>query len=181
MDSKLNAFSPSGGALSSTDVTSRRNVFGELFLEDKAGSVFWLHTTVGKLSKIANSKAEFLEMAEASPQRREWFVEQEARAYANRGLTPNSSQCIGFGVPAVFAEGGAPDVPFIADIYEHVSFLGERHQQIATLPDRSKVRLRVGSKPFPLPVILHRAFCRQSTRYAVIFGCARNSGTVPCL
>jgi hypothetical protein len=125
-----------------------RNVFGELFLEDKAGSVFWLNTTVGKLSKIANSKAEFLEMAEASPQRREWFVEQEARAYANRGLSPNSSQCVGFGVPAVFAEGGAPDTPFIADIYEHVSFLGELHQQIATLPDGSKVRLRVDSKPF---------------------------------
>lgn len=125
-----------------------RNVFGELFLEDKAGSVFWLNTTVGKLRKIANSKAEFLEMAEASPQRREWFVEQEARAYANRGLSPNSSQCVGFGVPAVFAEGGAPDTPFIADLYEHVSFLGELHQQIATLPDGSKVRLRVGSKPF---------------------------------
>ena len=126
-----------------------RNVFRELFLQDEAGSVLWLNTTVGKLSKVANSKVEFLEMAETGQKRREWFVEQEAVAYANRGLVPNSSQCIGFGVPAVFDEGGTPDTAFIADIYEHISFLGDLHQQIATLPDGSKVRLRVGPKPPP--------------------------------
>jgi len=124
-----------------------RNVFGELFLQDKTGSVFWLNTTVGKLSKVADSKGEFLEMAESSQKRQEWFVEQEAGAYANRGLVPNSTQCIGFGVPAVFAEGGAFDTAFIADIYEHVSLLGDLHRQIATSPDGSKVRLRIGSKP----------------------------------
>jgi hypothetical protein len=30
---------------------------------------------------------------------------------------------MGFGVPAVFAEGGTPDTSRLADIYEHVSFL----------------------------------------------------------
>ena len=86
-------------------------------------------------------------MAETSPKREEWFVEQEALAYANRGLIPSSSQCIGFGVPAVFAEGGTPASAFVADIYEHVSFLGDLHQQMATLPDGSKVRLRIAPKP----------------------------------
>ena len=37
-----------------------RNLFGELFLQDDTGAVFWLDTTVGKLSKIAQSKTEFL-------------------------------------------------------------------------------------------------------------------------
>lgn len=124
-----------------------RNVFGELFVQDEAGSVFWLNTTIGKLSKVANSKGEFLEMAGTSQKRQEWFVEQEAVAYANRGLVPSSSQCIGFSVPAVFAEGGTSDTAFIADIYEHVSFLGDLHQQMSALPDGSKVHLRVGSKP----------------------------------
>jgi len=122
-----------------------RNLFGELFLEDKSGAVFWLNTTVGKLSKVAQSKSEFLELAETK--RQEWFVEQEALAYANRGLIPSSSQCIGFGVPAVFAEGGTPGTAFVADIYEHVSFLGDLHQQMSTLPDGSKVHLRVAPKP----------------------------------
>jgi hypothetical protein len=43
-------------------------------------------------------------------------------AYAKRGLIPSSSQCIGFGVPAVFAEFGTLDTAFVADIYECVSF-----------------------------------------------------------
>jgi hypothetical protein len=123
-----------------------KNLFGELFLMDETGVVLWLNTTVGKLSKVANSKAEFLEMAETSQKRQEWFVEQKAVVYADRGLVPSSSQCIGFGVPAVFAEGGTPDAAFVADIYEHVSFLGGLHRQLSASPDGSKVRLRVDSK-----------------------------------
>jgi hypothetical protein len=127
-----------------------RNVFGELFLQDEAGAVFWLNTTTGKLSRVSNSHSEFLEMAETTDKRREWFVEQEAQSYAQRGLVPSSTQCIGFGVPAVFAEGGTPDTAFIADIYEHVSFLGDLHRQIATLPDGNKIRLRANPrKPAP--------------------------------
>jgi hypothetical protein len=126
-----------------------KNLFGELFLMDETGSVPWLNTTVGKLSRVANSKVEFLEMAETNQKRQEWFVEQEAVAYADRGFVPSSSQCIGFAVPAVFAEGGTPDTAFVVDIYEHVSFLGDLHQQLSTSPDGSKVRLRVVSKPSP--------------------------------
>lgn len=50
---------------------------------------------------------------------------------------------MGFGVPAVFAEGGTPATDYLADIYEHVSFLGDLHRQIVSLPDGSNVRLRV--------------------------------------
>jgi hypothetical protein len=125
-----------------------RNVFGELFLHDEADAVSWLNTTTGKLHRVANSRSEFLEMAETAEKRREWFVEEEAQAYAQRGLVPNATQCIAFGVPAVFAEGGTPDTAFIADIYEHVSFLGYLHRQIASLPDGSKVKLRI-SPPKP--------------------------------
>jgi hypothetical protein len=128
-----------------------RNLFGELFLMDETGLVFWLDTTVGELSKVANSKAEFLEMAETSQKRQEWFVEQEAGVYAELGLVPSSSQCIGFGVPAVFAEGGTPDTAFVADIYEHISLLGDLHHQLSDLPNGSKVRLCVDSRHFPKP------------------------------
>jgi hypothetical protein len=127
-----------------------RNVFGELFLEDETGSIFWLNTTTGRLNRVSNSHSEFLEMAETTEKRKEWFVEQEALTYSQRGLVPSSTQCIGFGVPAVFAEGGTPDTAFIADIYEHDSFLGYLHRQIARLPDGSKIDLRV-SPPKPAP------------------------------
>jgi hypothetical protein len=120
-----------------------RNVFGELFLRDSTGAVLWLNTTTGKLSKVADSDEQFLQMAETLEKRREWFVEHQERTYAQLGLIPSSSQCIGFGVPAVFAEGGTPATAYLADIYEYVSFLGDLHRQIATAPDGSKVQLRV--------------------------------------
>jgi hypothetical protein len=104
----------------------------------------------GKFNQVSSSYSEFLEIAETTEKRKEWFVEQEARIYAQRGLVPSSTQCIGFGVPAVFAEGGTPDTAFIADIYEHVSFLGYLHRQIASLPDGSKINLRV-NPPKPAP------------------------------
>lgn len=48
-----------------------------------------------------------------------------------------------FSVPLVFAESGSPDTPYVADLYEHISFLGDLNRQISSLPDGAKVRIRV--------------------------------------
>ena len=64
-------------------------------------------------------------MAETSQKRQVWFVAQETEASGNRGLVPSASQRVGFGVPAVFVERGTPDTAFVADICEHISFLGD--------------------------------------------------------
>lgn len=118
-----------------------RNVFGELFLQDETSAVFWLNTTTGQFNKVYDSKTQFLQMSETSEKRQEWFAEREIRAYAQRGFVPSSCQCIGFGVPAVFAEGGTPETAYIADIYEYISFLGDLHRQVSDLPNGSKVTL----------------------------------------
>lgn len=120
-----------------------RNVFGELFLADENGKVFWLNVTVGTLTQIAGSLAEFHDLAATSGKRKEWFVEFEAKAYAQRALQPSASQCIGFGVPAMFAGGGTPDTAYLADLYEHVSFLGDLHRQLCNAPDGTKVQLQI--------------------------------------
>ena len=50
---------------------------------------------------------------------------------------------IHFIVPLIFAEGGSLETAYLADIYDHVGFLGDLHRQITTMPDGAKVRLRV--------------------------------------
>ena len=120
-----------------------RTVFGDLFLRNEAGVVFWLNTAVGKLTEVAHSETQFFEMAETSEKRREWFAEPELQASARRGLNPNSTQCIGFSVPLVFGESGSADTAYIADLYEYVSFLGDLNRQISSLPDGAKVKLQV--------------------------------------
>jgi hypothetical protein len=120
-----------------------RTAFGDLFLRDHGGVVFWLNTTVGKLIQVARSEEQFRELAEDNERRSEWFAEPDQQACSRRGLKPGPTQCIGFSVPLVFAESGGSDTAYIADLYEYVSFLGDLHRQIANLPDGSKVRLRV--------------------------------------
>jgi len=125
-----------------------RTGFGELFLQDEVGAVFRLNTSVGELTRVASSDSEFREMAERTETKEEWFAESELRACTDRGLLPSNTQCIGLSVPLVFAEGGPSDA-YIADLYEYVSFLGDLNRQISTLPDGSKVRLRVRPPPSP--------------------------------
>lgn len=75
--------------------------------------------------------------------REEWFAETDEQTAAARGLEPNANQCIAFSVPLVFAASRSPNVPYIADLYEHISFLGDVNRQISSVPDGTKVRLQV--------------------------------------
>jgi hypothetical protein len=120
-----------------------RNAFGDLFLRDEDGAVFRLDVAGGSFSKVAQSEAQFFDLATMPDKREEWFAEVDTKAAAERGLTPGAKQCIGFSVPLVFAESGSPETAYVADLYDVVGFLGDLHRQIATLPDGSKVRLRV--------------------------------------
>jgi hypothetical protein len=120
-----------------------RSAFGDQFLRDESGEVFRLDVAVGKLTKVADSEAEFRELAASREKRGEWFREAAEQSAWARGLKPDATQCIGFSVPLIFAESGSPDTSYVADLYEHISFLGDLTRQISSLPDGAKVRLRV--------------------------------------
>jgi len=124
-----------------------RNAFGDLFLRDESGHVHHLDVAIGKLTKVADSEAQFRELALSIERQEEWFAVADEKAGIARGLEPNDTQCIGFSVPLVFAESGSPDTAYVADLYEHVSFLEDLNHQIADLPDGAKVRLRIGRRP----------------------------------
>ncbi|MFY9854991.1 MAG: hypothetical protein WAK26_14035 [Terracidiphilus sp.] len=119
-----------------------RNAFGDLFLQDDAGSVFCLNVSGGTFTKIASSYSQFVELAGQSEKREDWFAECDERTAAARGLTPRSDQCIGFEIPVVFAESASTN-PYLIDIYENVGMLGDLHRQIAELPDGAKVELKI--------------------------------------
>jgi hypothetical protein len=120
-----------------------RNAFGDLFLRDDEGKVFWLDVAIGSLLLIADGEAQFLNLCDDPDKSEKRFAKSDELAAAERGLIPGSCQCIGFSVPLVFAESGSPDTAYVTDIYDYVGFLGDLHRQIATLPDGAKVRLRV--------------------------------------
>ena len=119
-----------------------RNAFGDLFLLDESGRVFRLDVALGKLIGVADSEAQFRELADTQDKQQEWFAQADEEAAATRGLKPTDNECIGFAVPLVFAEGGGSDTPYV-DLYEYLSFLGDMNRQISSLPDGTKVRLQV--------------------------------------
>lgn len=108
-----------------------RNAFGDLFLRDDSGAVFRLDVATGKLTTVAESELQFRELAATGEKREEWFAEADEQAAAERGLKPDAIQCIGFSVPLVLSQSGSPDSPYVADLYEHVSFLGDVNRQIS--------------------------------------------------
>ena len=121
-----------------------RNAFGDLFLRNTFGSVFWLDCAIGKFTKVASSELQFQQLTDTYEKRQEWFAEKEQRSAADQGFLPKIDQCIGFSTPLIFTESSTANTMYIVDIYEHVSFLGDLNRQLADCPDGAKIRLRVG-------------------------------------
>jgi len=122
-----------------------RTVFGDLFLRDESNAVFWLDATAARLSKLTNSDAEFRGLAETAEKREDWFAVSDERGMFDRGLRPTAMQGIGFSIPLVFKESANVSKPYVVDLYELVSFLGDLGQQLTRYPDGSRVHLKLQS------------------------------------
>jgi hypothetical protein len=120
-----------------------RNAYGDLFVRDEKGNVLRLDVATGSLSQIADSESDFRDSSDDADKLEEWFAESDTRAAAEQGLSPGPSQCIGFSVPLVFAESALGNEAYVADLYDHIGFLGDLHRQIATMPDGAKVKLSI--------------------------------------
>ena len=121
-----------------------RNVFGDLFMTNSEGEVFWLQVEQGSLSKVAGSKTEFLALFEQDGRREEWLARSDAELATKQGLKVSVRECVAFKVPTVFSESReVPNNAYVADIYEYLSFLGDIHRQITNFPDGTTVKLRI--------------------------------------
>lgn len=121
-----------------------KNAFGDLFLCDQSGRIHKLGVGSGEFVPVAESVSEFNELANTPEKQEEWFEQSSAEAASERGLIPGPGQCIAFSIPVVFGEGGGLDSAYIADVYDHLGFLGDLHHQIANMSDGTKVRLAIG-------------------------------------
>ena len=69
-----------------------KNSYADVFLEDESGEILRLDGAVGKLTKVADSEAQFRELAASRERRKEWFKEAAEQAASERGLKPNAAQ-----------------------------------------------------------------------------------------
>jgi hypothetical protein len=124
------------------------NAFGDLFLQDFQGRVHRLDVTSGTISSIAASREEFRVAARDAEKKRDWLLEELAEQAQRLGCSPGKGQCVGGKIPFVFAQSAnAPENMYVADLYEYVSFMGDLHSQIKSVPDGGQVRIRIQPRP----------------------------------
>jgi len=113
------------------------DVFGELFLEDKYGGVLRLDTASGELAQASGSLAEFRQAADDSQQRKELFQEDAAGSLIDQGFHLQKGTCLGYKMRIVFSESkSTANNVYVANLQEHVSFLGDLHEQLKDVPGR---------------------------------------------
>jgi hypothetical protein len=125
-----------------------KSAYGDLFLRNANGEILKLDVAIARIQKVAESEIEFRELANTQENQEQWFAKSDELAAAERGLVPNSIQCIGFSIPLVLRspETNVPNKPYVADLYEYVSFLGDLNHQISDMPDGASVQLKIERK-----------------------------------
>ncbi len=126
------------------------SMFGGVFFTDSAGAVHWLECGTGFVEQVAVSAEQFDGLLTASHEPpgsslvSEWFLPFLVEQLLDAGKRPEPGQCYGLTILPVF-EGGtySVDNTFVVSAGEWLSHTGEVHQQLAALPDGTRVQLKV--------------------------------------
>jgi hypothetical protein len=123
------------------------SILGDVFLGRANGAVLWLDTGRGKLEPAADNAEQF-HAALASDQAVEWLIPPLVESARSAGKIPGPGQCYGFKILPIFAEGRyeAGNLAVIT-ASEYLSFTGDTHHQIASIPDGQKVEIKLQPPP----------------------------------
>jgi type VI secretion system (T6SS) immunity protein Tdi1 len=119
------------------------SILGDMFFTRDNGSVWWLNTGAGEVTRVAESVDDFqqklgTELAD------EWFLPHLVEQLHAAGKIPEPGECYTYVTLPIFQEGkyvvdNLNPVP--AD--EHFALTGEVHHQIAALPEGARVKVTV--------------------------------------
>jgi hypothetical protein len=114
------------------------NLFADVFLMDASGQVHMLEVATGRLTRIANSEAEF--RARIAEKGDEWLLRplvDHCRALGKRVVT---GRCYAYTVSPLFREGRyEADNVWVSPLREWLALSGDLHEQLGRLPDGAVV------------------------------------------
>jgi len=119
------------------------SVIGDMFLQANNGSIFWLDVGLGKLEIIAKDMKEFESKLENINQVDEWFMIDLTAELKRSEKTLKDGQVYSYRKLPVL--GGAYSVDNFAplDMEAHFRLTSEIHEQVRSLPDGTKVDMKV--------------------------------------
>lgn len=119
------------------------SAFGDVFLEPDSGGVWWLNTSIGELTQVAESLLEFRELL-GTELAEEWFMPSLIERLHAAGKVLQAGQCYTYVTLPVFAEGSY-EVENLNPVpaHEHFALTGHIFDEINGLPDGAKVKISV--------------------------------------
>lgn len=116
---------------------------GDLFLQDKNGSIFWLLTDGGELKKIADNYSQFQQMLLDEEMIDNWCLPLLIEKFINAGMTLQPNEV--YSPLKMTVLGGTYDTSNFkpTDMSVHFQFTGVICEQIKDLPDGTSVTIKV--------------------------------------
>jgi Domain of unknown function (DUF1851) len=116
------------------------SAFGDLFLEGKDRSMFWLDTGMGTMIKVAGSPEEFKSLMVIPEKTGEWFMLPLVIDLKVSGMNLGPGQCYSWKVPPVLSGTTEVSNVEISDLHVHFSILGQINRQVKDLPPGTSIR-----------------------------------------
>ncbi len=105
---------------------------GDVFLQEKDSSIWWLDVGGGQYSKVSSSVDEFKQAMSMNVN--EWFLPQLVGDLLASGAKLGSNKCFSFKIPPVLGGEYTLENFEPIDLYVHFSILGQIHAQVKDLP-----------------------------------------------
>ena len=105
-------------------------IFGDWFLENQYGEIYWLDSAFGELNSVAQSKQDFWMGLQTQEAFDEWLMAELAELAFERNVIPKQDECLGFKTPVVLGAKLAVENLQVFDIFVHQSIHSQIHQQL---------------------------------------------------
>lgn len=118
---------------------------GGIFFETEAGAVGWLDIGAGTFEEVAPSVEAFEAILRSgAPVVEGWFLPALVEELHRAGKRPGPGQAYFFLILPIFAEGKfVADNLVVVPVREQIGATADIHRQIAKLPNKAKVELKV--------------------------------------
>jgi hypothetical protein len=118
------------------------SLFGDLFLEDKDGSIKMLDLVACELKQIAICIEEFEWGLGNAEQQENWLMVSLAKRLASNGIRTEPTQCLAFRTPPILGGPLNTSNVVVLDLMSYYQGLAKLLPQILHMPPGSEVNLR---------------------------------------
>lgn len=112
---------------------------GDVFFRAGDGSIHWLDTVAGRLTRVASDADEFKSLIAQPEYLDEWFLPQLVGDLKTGGMSLGEGQCYSYKIPPVLSGPVEPSNVEPTDLLIHFSLTGQIHRQLKGLPEGTSI------------------------------------------